>query len=42
LKKPQDAAGTNFFDYDLVCAGKPTAEDLAKIKKNAEQLAKSI
>jgi sulfite reductase alpha subunit-like flavoprotein len=24
LKKPKDAAGTDFFDYDLVCVGSPS------------------
>ena len=24
LKRPQDAAGTDFFDYDLVCVGSPS------------------
>ena len=24
LKKPQDAAGIDFFDYDLVCVGSPS------------------
>ena len=26
LKKPQDAAGVDFFDYDLVCVGSPSIE----------------
>jgi len=26
LKKPQDAADVDFFDYDLVCVGSPSIE----------------
>ncbi len=42
LKKPQEAVGTDFFDYDLVCVGSPSIEwqpakpvaDLLKAKLN--------
>ena len=42
LRKPQDAAGIDFYDYDLVCVGSPSIEwqpakpiaDLLKSKLN--------